>query len=40
MNGLGPHAESGVKNGDASDVGLVGPCSVKIVDKEVLLCEL
>jgi len=34
MNGLGPHAESGVKNGE---VGLVGPCSVKTVDREVEL---
>lgn len=46
MNGLGPHAESGVKNGDESDVGLVGPAekvdgavSVKTLDREVLLCE-
>ena len=37
MNGFGPHAESGVKNGD---VGLVGPCSVKTVDRDVVLCEL
>lgn len=40
MNGLGPQAESGVKNGDARDVGLVGPCSVNTVDRDVLLCEL
>lgn len=41
-----PHAESGVKNGDESDVGLVvlaekveGAVSVKTLDNEVLLCE-
>lgn len=46
MNGFGPQAESGVKKGDESDVGLVGPAekvdgavSVKTLDKEVLLCE-
>lgn len=46
MKGLGPHAESGVKNGDESEVGLVGPAekedgavSVKTLDSEVLLCE-
>jgi hypothetical protein len=47
MNGLGPHAESGVKNGDDRELGLVGPAekedggavSVKTLDKEVLLCE-
>ena len=46
MKGLGPQAESGVKNGDESEVGLVGPAekedgavSVKTLDKEVLLCE-
>lgn len=46
MKGLGPHAESGVKNGDESEVGLVGPAenedgavSVKTLDKDVLLCE-
>jgi len=46
MNGLGPHAESGVKKGEESDVGLVAPAekdegavSVKTLDKEVLLCE-
>lgn len=46
MNGLGPHAESGVKNGEDNDVGLVGPAekddgavSVKTLDNEVLLCE-
>lgn len=44
--GFGPHAESGVKKGDESEVGLVGPAekdegalSVKTLDKEVLLCE-
>ena len=36
--GLGPHAESGVENGDDSDVGLVD-VSVNTLDKEVLLCE-
>lgn len=43
---LGPHAESGVKKGDESDVGLVGPAekeegavSVKTLDNDVLLCE-
>lgn len=47
MNGLFcPQAESGVKNGDESDVGLVGPpekvegaLSVKTLDSEVLLWE-
>jgi hypothetical protein len=46
MKGLGPHAESGVKKGDESDVGLVGPAekddgavSVKTLDNDVLLCE-
>lgn len=46
MNELGPHAESGVKNGDEREVGLVGPAekeegavSVKTLDNEVLLCE-
>jgi hypothetical protein len=46
MKGLGPQAESGVKNGEDNDVGLVGPAekedgavSVKTLDKEVLLCE-
>jgi hypothetical protein len=46
MNGLGPHAESGVKNGEESEVGLVGPAekddgavSVKTLESEVLLCE-
>jgi hypothetical protein len=48
MNGLfGPHvAESGVKNGDDSDVGLVGPAekdegavSVNTLDSDVLLTE-
>jgi hypothetical protein len=46
MNGLGPHAESGVKKGEESDVGLVGPAekddgavSVKTLDNEVLLNE-
>lgn len=38
MNGLGPHAESGVEKGDESDVGLV-VVSVKTLDKEVLLYE-
>jgi hypothetical protein len=38
MNGFGPHAESGVKKGDESDVGLVA-VSVKTLDNEVLLCE-
>ena len=43
MNGLDPHAESGVKNGD---VGLVGPAenddgavSVNTLERDVLLCE-
>jgi hypothetical protein len=43
MKGLGPQAESGVKNGD---VGLVGPAekedgavSVKTLERDVLLCE-
>lgn len=46
MKGFGPHAESGVKNGDDSEVGLVGPAenvdgavSVNTLDNEVLLCE-
>lgn len=46
MKGVGPHAESGVKKGDESDVGLVGPAenvdgavSVKTLDSDVLLCE-
>jgi hypothetical protein len=46
MKGFGPHAESGVKNGDESEFGLVGPAekedgavSVKTLDSEVLLCE-
>ena len=46
MNGFGPQAESGVKKGEESDVGLVGPAekvdgalSVKTLDNEVLLCE-
>ena len=46
MNGFGPQAESGVKKGEESDVGLVGPAekvdgalSVKTLDSEVLLCE-
>lgn len=46
MNGLGPHAESGVKKGDESEFGLVGPAenddgavSVNTLDKELLLCE-
>jgi hypothetical protein len=46
MKGLGPQAESGVKNGEESDVGLVGPAenddgavSVKTLDKDVLLSE-
>ena len=46
MKGLGPHAESGVKKGDESEFGLVGPAekdegavSVKTLDNEVLLCE-
>jgi hypothetical protein len=38
MNGLGPHAKSGVRKGDESDVGLVA-VSVNTLDKEVLLCE-
>lgn len=46
MKELGPHAESGVKKGDESEVGLVGPAekedgavSVKTLDNDVLLCE-
>lgn len=46
MKGPGPHAESGVKNGEESEVGLVGPAekvdgavSVNTLDSEVLLCE-
>jgi len=47
MKGLGPHAESGVKKGEDSELGLVGPAekedggavSVKTLDNEVLLCE-
>src|SRR5688572_3616123 len=46
MKGFGPHAESGVKKGDDSDVGLVGPAendegavSVKTLDRDVLLWE-
>lgn len=46
INGLGPQAESGVKKGDESEFGLVGPAekddgavSVKTLDNEVLLCE-
>jgi hypothetical protein len=46
MKGLEPHAESGVKNGDESEEGLVGPAendegavSVKTLDREVLLCD-
>jgi hypothetical protein len=46
MKGLGPHAESGVKKGDDSEVGLVGPAekddgavSVKTLESDVLLCE-
>jgi hypothetical protein len=41
MKGFGPHAESGVKNGEDSEVGLVGPAenedgavSVKTLDNE------
>jgi hypothetical protein len=46
MKGLEPHAESGVKKGDESEEGLVGPAendegavSVKTLDREVLLCD-
>lgn len=46
MKGLGPHAESGVKKGEESEVGLVGPAekedgavSVNTLDNDVLLCE-
>lgn len=46
MKGLGPQAESGVKKGDDSDVGLVGPAekddgavSVNTLESDVLLCE-
>jgi hypothetical protein len=46
MNGLGPQAESGVKKGEDSDVGLVGPAekdecavSVNTLESEVLLWE-
>jgi hypothetical protein len=46
MKGLEPHAESGVKNGDESEDGLVGPAenddgavSVKTLDREALLCD-
>jgi len=46
MKGLGPHVESGVKKGDDSEVGLVGPAekddgavSVKTLESDVLLCE-
>ena len=46
MKGLEPVAESGVKKGDDSDVGLVGPAendegavSVNTLDSDVLLCE-
>ena len=44
MKEFGTHAESGVKNGDDSEVGLVGPVeyeaaadSVKTLESEVLL---
>lgn len=46
MKGLGPHAESGVKKGEESEVGLVGPAekdegavSVNTLESDVLLCE-
>lgn len=46
MKGLEPQAESGVKKGDESEFGLVGPVekddgavSVKTLDNEVLLSE-
>lgn len=46
MKGFGPVAESGVKKGDESEVGLVGPAendegavSVNTLDNDVLLCE-
>jgi hypothetical protein len=46
MNGFEPHAESGVKNGEESEDGLVGPAekddgavSVNTLDREVLLCD-
>lgn len=46
INGFDPQAESGVKKGDESEVGLVGPAendegavSVNTLESDVLLCE-
>lgn len=46
MKGLGGQADSGLKNGDDKEVGLVGPAekddgavSVNTLERDVLLCE-